>query len=62
MNSPRIFQLVGPLFVEAIKPIYGAEYTTELGESWKDIFAYIAKVMGGSMNDALQKQPTYTAS
>jgi hemoglobin-like flavoprotein len=50
-----LFQLIGPQFIQAIKPSLEDRWTDELHEAWLHLFKYIAYVLKTSMAEEEQR-------
>lgn len=51
----KYVDLVGPQFIQAIKPSLGDEWTEEVAAAWILLFAHIGFVMKGAMAEAAEE-------
>ena len=47
--SLSVLQLIGPQFIQAIKPSLEPQWSDEMHEAWSRLFQHLSFVMKGSM-------------
>ncbi|XP_024086038.1 cytoglobin-2-like, partial [Cimex lectularius] len=47
--------LVGPQFIQAIQPSLDSEWTEEVADAWKLLFAHVGYIMKGAMIEAAEE-------